>query len=74
MLPKAVAKVAAGYGVAAGTQRLVFPRFGLPARVSGALGTRAILAPVSVLRRSALRRSALRRVSGTIRVRRSAYR
>lgn len=68
-LIEAVANVAVGYGVAVGTQLLVFPWFGLPARLSDALGIGAIFTLVSVLRSYALRR-----VFETIRVRRSAYR
>lgn len=41
-LVEAVANVAVGYGVAVTTQLLVFPWFGLPARVSDALAIGAI--------------------------------
>lgn len=55
-LIEAVANVAVGYGVAVMTQLLVFPWFGLPARVSDALAIGAIFTVVSIVRSFALRR------------------
>lgn len=53
---EAAANVAAGYGVAVLTQFLVFPLFGLPARLADALAIGAIFTLVSVARSFALRR------------------
>ena len=55
-LVEAVANVAVGYGVAVTTQLLVFPWFGLPARVSDALAIGGIFTVVSIARSFALRR------------------
>lgn len=55
--------------MAIGTDRLVFPCFGLPARVSDTLGMKAIFTVVGVLGSCALRR-----VIETVRVRHSTYR
>ena len=55
-LAEAVANVAVGYGVAVTTQLLVFPWFGLPARVSDALAMGGIFKVVSIARLFALRR------------------
>lgn len=55
-LVEAVANVAVGYGVAVTTQLVVFPWFGLPARVSDALALGAIFTGISIARSFALRR------------------
>jgi hypothetical protein len=55
-LVEAVANVAVGYGVAVATQLVVFPWFGLPARVSDALALGAIFTGISIARSFALRR------------------
>ena len=55
-LVEAVANVAVGYGVAVMTQLIVFPWFGLPARVSDALALGAIFTGISIARSYALRR------------------
>lgn len=55
-LAEAVANVLVGYGVAVTTQLVVFPWFGLPARVADALAIGAIFTLVSVARSFALRR------------------
>lgn len=53
---EAAANVVVGYGVAVLTQLAVFPWFGLPARVTDALGIGAVMTGVSVVRTFALRR------------------
>ena len=55
-LVEAVANVAVGYGVAVTTQLVVFPWFGLPARLSDALAIGGIFTVVSIARSFALRR------------------
>jgi putative effector of murein hydrolase len=55
-LVEAVTNVVVGYGVAVLTQLLVFPWFGLPARVSDALAIGAIFTAVSIGRSYVLRR------------------
>lgn len=55
-LMEAAANVVVGYGVAVLTQLAVFPWFGLPARVTDALGIGAVMTGVSVVRTFALRR------------------
>lgn len=55
-LVEAVTNVAVGYGVAVLTQLIVFPWFGLPARVSDALAIGVIFTAVSTARSYALRR------------------
>ena len=55
-LVEAVANVAVGYGVAVITQLVVFPWFGLPARVLDALAIGGIFTVVSIARSYALRR------------------
>ena len=55
-LVEAFANVAVGYGVAVTTQLVVFPWFGLPARVSDALAIGGIFTVVSIARSFALRR------------------
>lgn len=66
-LAEAVANVMVGYGLAVLTQMLVFPLFGLPARVSDALAIGAIFTAVSIVRSYTLRRA-----FEAIRTRRSA--
>lgn len=68
-LVEATANVAVGYGVAVATQLVVFPWFGLPARLDDALAIGAIFTVVSILRNFLLRRlfEAIR-VSGQFRV------
>lgn len=55
-LVEAVANVTVGYGVAVTTQLVVFPWFGLPARIADALALGAIFTVVSITRSFALRR------------------
>lgn len=55
-LVEAIANVTVGYGVAVATQLVVFPWFGLPARLDDALAIGAIFTLVSILRGFALRR------------------
>jgi hypothetical protein len=55
-LVEAIVNVLVGYGIAVLTQIIVFPWFGLPARVSDALAIGAIFTVVSILRSYALRR------------------
>ena len=55
-LVEAVATVVVGYGVAVLTQLIVFPWFGLPARLSDALAIGAVFTIVSVARAYLLRR------------------
>lgn len=55
-LVEAIANVAVGYGVAVVTQLIVFPWFGLPARMSDALAIGGIFTIVSIARSFALRR------------------
>ena len=55
-LVEAITNVVVGYGVAVAAQLVVFPWFGLPARVVDALGIGAIFTLVSVARSFALRR------------------
>ena len=53
---EAVTNTAVGYSLAVGTQLLIFPFFGLPARVSDALLMGVAFTVVSILRSYALRR------------------
>lgn len=55
-LVEAVANVIFGYGVAVGTQLVVFPWFGLPSHLSDALAIGAVFTLVSILRTFLLRR------------------
>ena len=55
-LVEAIANVAVGYSVAVLTQLIVFPWFGLPARIGDALAIGAIFTGVSIARSFALRR------------------
>ena len=55
-LIEAIANVAVGYGIAVLTQLVVFPWFGLPARVGDALAIGLIFTAVSIARSFALRR------------------
>lgn len=55
-LVEAVANVAVGYGVAVGTQMLVFPFFGLHTTLAENLTIGAIFTVVSIARSFALRR------------------
>lgn len=55
-LIESVANVLVGYGVAVATQLIVFPWFGLPARLDDALAIGAIFTVVSILRSFLLRR------------------
>ena len=66
-LVEAITNVVVGYGIALGTQLLVFPWFGLPARLSDAVAIGAIFTVVSITRSFALRR-----LFETIRVRRTS--
>jgi hypothetical protein len=54
-LVEAIANVVVGYGVAVLTQLIVFPWFGLPARIDDALALGAIFTGVSIARSFALR-------------------
>ena len=53
---EAIANLVVGYGIAVLTQLIVFPWFGLPARVGDALAMGAVLTLVSLVRGFALRR------------------
>ena len=55
-LVESVANVIVGYGIAVATQLLVFPWFGLPARLNDALAIGAIFTVLSILRSFLLRR------------------
>ena len=55
-LVEAIANVVVGYGIAVLTQLIVFPWFGLPARISDALALGLIFTAVSLARSFALRR------------------
>lgn len=55
-LVEAIVNVIVGYGVAVATQLVVFPWFGLPARVDDAMAIGAIFTIVSILRSFLLRR------------------
>ncbi len=55
-LVEAIANVAVGYGVAVLTQLIVFPWFGLPARVGDALAIGGIFTAESIARSFLLRR------------------
>jgi hypothetical protein len=55
-LVEAIANVVVGYGIAVLTQLLVFPWFGLPARVGDALAIGAVFTLVSLFRGFVLRR------------------
>ena len=55
-LVEAAANVVVGYGVAVLTQLVVFPWFGLPARITDALAIGGIFTLVSLARSYALRR------------------
>jgi hypothetical protein len=55
-LVEAIANVVVGYGIAVLTQLIVFPWFGLPARVGDALAIGAVFTLVSLVRGFALRR------------------
>ena len=55
-LVEAATNVVVGYGIAVATQLVVFPWFGLPARVSDALAIGAVFTGVSLVRGYALRR------------------
>ena len=55
-LIEAGTNVVVGYGIAVGTQLVVFPWFGLPARVSDALAIGLVFTGISIARGYALRR------------------
>jgi len=55
-LVEAATNVVVGYGIAVATQLVVFPWFGLPARVSDALAIGAVFTGLSLARGYALRR------------------
>ena len=55
-LVESVANVVVGYGVAVITQLVVFPWFGLPARLDDAMAIGAIFTIISILRSFLLRR------------------
>ena len=55
-LIEATVNVAVGYGLAVLTQLVVFPWFGLPARVTDAMALGAVFTVVSVIRAYVLRR------------------
>ncbi|MDD3445267.1 MAG: hypothetical protein PHS60_07640 [Zavarzinia sp.] len=55
-LVEAVANVIVGYGVAVTTQLVVFPWFGLPARLDDAMAIGAIFTIISIVRSFLLRR------------------
>ena len=56
-LVEALTNVVVGYGVAVGTQVLVFPLFGLDATLSQSLGIGAVFTLVSLARGYLLRRA-----------------
>jgi hypothetical protein len=66
-LVEAITNVVVGYGVAVATQLIVFPWFGLPARLSDAVAIGGIFTLISIARSFALRR-----VFEAIRVRRTS--
>ena len=55
-LVEVIANVVAGYGIAVVTQMIVFPWFGLPARLEDALAIGGIFMLVSIARSFVLRR------------------
>ena len=55
-LIEAMVNVAVGYGLAVLTQLVVFPWFGLPARVTDAMALGAVFTVVSIIRAYLLRR------------------
>ena len=55
-LVEAVTNVIVGYGVAVTTQLVIFPWFGLPARLDDAMAIGAIFTIISILRSFLLRR------------------
>ena len=55
-LVESVANVIVGYGVAVMTQLVIFPWFGLPARLDDAMAIGAIFTIISILRSFLLRR------------------
>lgn len=55
-LVEAITNVIVGYGIAVATQLVVFPWFGLPARLSDAVASGGIFTIVSIARSFALRR------------------
>jgi hypothetical protein len=55
-LVEAIANVVVGYGIAVLTQLIVFPWFGLPARIDDALAIGLIFTGVSIARSFLLRR------------------
>ena len=55
-LVESITNVTVGYGLAIATQMLVFPLFGLPARLGDAFAIGAIFTAVSIARSFALRR------------------
>jgi hypothetical protein len=55
-LAEALTSTAIGYGVAVGTQLVVFPAFGLPATLGDSLAIGAIFTVVSIIRGYAVRR------------------
>jgi hypothetical protein len=56
-LVEAVTNVVVGYGIAVVTQLIVFPWFGLPARLDDALAIGAIYTAISIARSYLLRRA-----------------
>ena len=55
-LIEAMVNVAVGYGLAVLTQLVVFPWFGLPARITDAMALGAVFTIVSIIRAYVLRR------------------
>ena len=55
-LVEAITNIVIGYGIAVATQLIVFPWFGLPARISDAVAIGAIYTGISIVRSYALRR------------------
>lgn len=55
-LIESMSNVTLGYGLAVGTQLLIFPWFGLPARMGDALAIGGIFTLVSIARSYVLRR------------------
>jgi hypothetical protein len=56
-LVESVANVIAGYGLAVGAQLVIFPWFGLPARLNDALAMGAMFTGISILRSYLVRRA-----------------
>jgi hypothetical protein len=56
-LVESLVNVIAGYGLAVGAQLVIFPWFGLPARLNDALAMGAVFTGISIARSYILRRA-----------------